>query len=98
MKKTFYQEKIDPPVFESTLDFWVFAGIHGKLQGYPNTLAEYLSYKYWCLANGYNPIAGAVQPEEKAFELCREHYRKIADEAFNFLDESEESLDKAPTG
>jgi len=98
MKKTFYQEKTDPPVFEKTLGFWEFALKHGQIQGYPNTLDEFLSYKYWCLANGYNAIAGAVQPEEKAFILCREHYLKIADEAFSFLDESEESLDKAPTG
>ena len=98
MKKTIYQAKIDPPVFEKTLNFWEFAKKHGKLQGYPNTLDEFLSYKYWCMANGYNAIAGAVQPEETAFEKCREHYLKIADKAFYFLDESDESLDKAPTG
>lgn len=98
MEKTIYQAKIDPPVFEKTLEFWKFAVKHGKLQGYPNTLGEFLSYKYWCLANGYNAIAGAVQPEEKAFEMCREHYIKTAKEAFDFLDESEESLDKPPTG
>ena len=88
-----------PPVYEKTLSFRTFTRqdkeYREKFAGgrlYPQSVKEYVDYKYYAITHHYNAVAGAVQPEEKAFELAREFFMLLAEDYMDYLhDEIEDN-------
>lgn len=91
MSNTKYINAVEPPYFGRLGTFSQFAIEHGwkKPRYAPRSVEEYISYKYWCICNGYDAVAGAVQPEEKAYELARDYFIEEQQRTFKeLLDEN----------
>lgn len=76
-----YHTHKEPPAFKYTATWKFFCKEHGIFpEGglYPHNVNEYESYKYWCITNGFNAIAGAVQPVELALERAQLYFKRLA--------------------
>lgn len=88
-----------PPVYEKTLSFRTFARQdkeyrekfpHGRIC--PQSVKEYADYKYYAITHRFNAVAGAVQPEETAFEQAKEFFMLLEDDFMDYLlDEIEDN-------
>lgn len=97
MKKWTKAKVQAPPVYEKTLSFRTFTRQdkeyrekypHGRIC--PQSVKEYVDYKYYAITHHFNAVAGAVQPEGKAFKQAKEFFMFVAAAYMDYLHDDTE--------
>lgn len=76
----------EPPYFGRVATYAFYAAKLGYNWECPRNVRDYVLYKYWCINHGYDAIAGAVQPEQSAFEAYMSYYEEQKALWQDFLD------------
>lgn len=92
------QRRSEPPAYDRTLSFKTFAKLdpeyrrrfpYGRIS--PRNVREYLDYKYYAIAHGFNAVGGAKQPEEQAYVEAVAFFHFVESVYIDFLTEDSEN-------
>lgn len=81
----YYTTPNEAPVTDTIVTYKQFAHEHGDYHAAPRCKKDYLTYKFWCVANGYTAISSGCRDEEKAYRTCREWSNQQEAEAIDFM-------------